>query len=371
MKKLSAIIMVMALSLFTMTACGEDEQNATGETATSATVSESATPWGFTASDYVELCEYKGIEVDKPSTEVTEEELGMYLDYILSFRSETKPVTDRDDVRKGDVVNIDYEGKIDGVAFEGGNAKGIDLTIGSGQLIPGFEDALIGFKLGETNDINVTFPEAYSEALAGKDAVFTVTINEIKEEVTPELTDELVKQISSTSTTVDEFKKEISNMISEDKANDQDEQILGAIQQKLMDDSKIIKDIPEDYAKKLFDSTMNDLQSLASSYGMEVAQVASQYYGVSVDNYEEEILKELKENVAPQYVILFAIAEKENLIVPESDIDSEVQKMIDENQTGETVEAFKQRIGDLEVFREYLIIEKVFDFLKENAVINE
>ncbi|MCQ2499310.1 MAG: trigger factor [Lachnospiraceae bacterium] len=370
MKKLTAVILIMALSLFSLTACGEDEQKTEGE-ATTVTASESSAPWDFTASDYVELCEYKGINVEKPSLEVSDDELNMYIDYILSFRSETKPISDRDDVREGDVVNIDYEGKIDGVAFNGGTAQGIDLTIGSGQLIPGFEDALIGFKLGETGDINVTFPEAYAEELAGKDAVFTVTINEIKEEVKPELTDDFVKEIDPKFTNVDEFKKEISDQIRAEKESDQDEQILGQIQQKLMDESKIVKDIPDEYVQKLYNSTLNDLNSVASTYGMDVAMVASQYYGVSADNYEAEILTELKENVAPQYAVLFAIAEKENLIISKDDIDSEIQKMIDESQTGETIEAFKQRVGDLEVFREYLIIEKVFDFLKENAVINE
>lgn len=375
MKKLSIIAATLAVGMLALVGCKSDEAETETSAATeeTGTVSDSKFPWGFEAKGYVELCDYKGLTATKSSTEVTDDEVNMYIEYILSYNTTSEEVTDRDDVQSGDIANIDYLGKIDGEAFDSGTAQGYDLTIGSGQFIPGFEDQLIGMKKGETKDIEVTFPEEYSENLAGKDAVFTVTINSISRTVTPELTDEFVQQFDQGMQTAEEFRQRIKDEIAADKENTSSQSVLAELQQQLMDGSKVIKDIPESYVTKLYNSSLEDLKSLATSYQTDVGTIANYYYGVSAENYETELLTKIKDEVAPQYMVLYAIAEIEDITVPADSIDSEIQKMIDNGETGEitTIDEYKGRIGDLETFREYLIMNKVFDFLEENAVINE
>ena len=136
----------------------------------------------FDPSKYVTLGEYKGMNITIPKTEVTDEDVDSYIDYLLSANESYVDITDRDVAQNGDVANIDYEGKKDGVAFDGGTAQGYDLNLGSGVFIDGFEDGVVGMKVGETKDLTLTFPDNYAnEDLAGAEVVFTVTLNSIKE----------------------------------------------------------------------------------------------------------------------------------------------------------------------------------------------
>ena len=165
----------------------------------------------------IKISNYKEVEVAevaKPG-EITDEDVESSIQATLEAQAETKEVTDRP-VESGDTVNIDFLGKINGEAFEGGSAEGYPLTIGSGTFIEGFEDSIIGHKIGETFDWEGTFPEDYpQENLAGADVVFTITVNSISVEEVPELTDELVKTLSEDSTTVAEYKEEVKKDLEE------------------------------------------------------------------------------------------------------------------------------------------------------------
>ena len=222
-KVIAALLLGMAI---TVTGCSGNtakDTNATTEAASETTTgSESAASESeaqteaperpdYKALDYVTLGEYKGLEVTLESTEVTDEEIDQQVASNLSASDKLEEVKEGT-VESGDVANIDYEGKLNGEAFEGGTDKGYDLTIGSGTFIDGFEDGLIGKKIGDTVDLNLTFPENYgSTELAGKDVVFTVTINSVKR--APELTDALVAEISDEYKTVEEYRNSIKEQL--------------------------------------------------------------------------------------------------------------------------------------------------------------
>jgi len=161
------------------------------------------------SDDVLTINQYKGLEVKKvEAIKVTDEDIEASINSTLSTMSTRNEITDRP-VQNGDLVTIDYLGKVDGVAFDGGADEGAELSIGSGQFIPGFEEAIVGHSVGEVFDIDVTFPENYTETLAGKDAVFTITLHKIEQVIVPELTEELLPKLSETATTIEEFKQEV------------------------------------------------------------------------------------------------------------------------------------------------------------------
>ena len=213
-KKMLAVLLAVTVTM-AFTACGDKskEQDSTAEdtketaqentedTAEAVAEAVAEKPGSYMkdlrAADYVILGNYKGVEITLDEPEVTDEYLEGYIDYVLQNSAVSTPVLDRP-VEMGDVVNIDYVGKIDDVAFDGGTAQGYDLTIGSGRFIEGFEDGCIGMEVGETRDVEATFPDPYTNNpdLAGKVAVFTVTVNSISVEEIPELTDEYVQSLA-------------------------------------------------------------------------------------------------------------------------------------------------------------------------------
>ena len=234
-----------------MTGCGNADTDTAETTQESMAESETGTEAGtedygpeaylsgINVADYVTLGEYKGIEVSVDAPVVTDEYLDSYIDYVLQSNMVTTEITDRP-VEEGDIVNIDYEGKIDGVAFDGGTAQGYDLTIGSGTFIDGFEDGLIGAETGETVDVNVTFPENYQgEEVAGKDAVFTVTVNSISVETLPELTDEFVQGLDVGVNTVEEYRQYAYDLLMEEEQATHDSNAEIAVLEAVMAGSQI------------------------------------------------------------------------------------------------------------------------------------
>ena len=194
MKKKTLGLLAAILSVCMLAGCGaKDTGDGTGAATDAGT--ESTALKDMDVDKYVTLGEYKGLAVSVDTVEVDEDEWDTLVNnvYYGNITAENGGIMDRA-VETGDTVNIDYEGTKDGVAFDGGTAQGYDLTIGSGTFIPGFEDGLVGVKIGDTVDLPLTFPENYTEELAGKDVVFTVTVNSVKR--MPELTDDLVNQIT-------------------------------------------------------------------------------------------------------------------------------------------------------------------------------
>lgn len=255
----------------------------------------SATGCSSSASnEYVSVSKYKGVEIEKvEETEVTDAEVEENIQSTLEAEGTTEEVKDRKDVQEGDTVNMDYVGKVDGEEFEGGAAEGAELEIGSGQFIEGFEEALIGKKVGETSDIDVTFPEDYSAELAGKDAVFTVTINSIIKTTPAELTDKFVQSVSDKSKTVDEYKKEIKEELEASNEEASKSTLINSAWQAVMDQTKVNK-YDEDRVTELQNTATNYYTQMAQAYGMELADYISES-GITQEQFDEQMKQNAQE----------------------------------------------------------------------------
>lgn len=318
------------------------------------------------AADYVTLGEYKGVEVTLDEPEVTEEYLEGYITYMQQNNAVSTPVEDRP-VEMGDVVNIDYEGKLDGVAFEGGTAKGYDLTIGSGTFIDGFEDGCIGMEIGETRDVEATFPDPYKNNpdLAGKVAVFTVTLNSISVEEIPELNDEYVQSLKLEGcTNVEEYKDYMYDVLME-QAKQNYEMDKADLAYQAVAEGCDFKDAPEAMVNRMNNTLVANLTDYASMYGVDLGTYVANAYGGTAEDYEATLLQQ-SQMMAQHYLMMQAIADKEGLTVSDKEIDEQISK--DAEMYGTTEEEYR-KLMDLEAFREYLITQKVLEFLGENAVV--
>lgn len=317
---------------------------------------------GINVADYVTLGEYTGVEVSVDAPVVTDEYLDSYIDYVLQSNMVKTEVTDRP-VEEGDIVNIDYEGKIDGVAFDGGTAQGYDLTIGSGAFIDGFEDGLIGAQSGETLDVNVTFPEDYpGEEVAGKDAVFTVTVNSISVESLPELTDEFVQGLDVGVNTVEEYRQYAYDLLMEEEQNTHDSNAEVAILEAVMANSEL-QDPPEDMTNRYYSRMIDNMTYYASMYGYDLATF------LSIQGTSEDAIRESSVQAGQEIITMQAIAEAEGLSVTDEELDAEIES--NAGSLGyDDVEEYRASL-DVEGYREYMMSEKVLDFLLENAVVTD
>lgn len=313
--------------------------------------------------------EYKGMELSAAKQEITDEYLESYIDYILENSKEPNEITGRA-VQEGDVVNIDYEGKKDGVAFEGGTAQGYDLTIGSGTFIEGFEEGLIGCNIGDTVDLNLTFPEQYhSEELAGEAVVFTVTINSISELVKPELTDEYVQSMGiENCQSVDQFYDQVRQSLEASAESSYQNELQLQIVDKLIEICEFSDDVPEGLFNYYKEQINANFDSTAASYGMATTDFVSMYYGMTEEAFAAEVENGAQIS-ARQAMACALIAKKEGIEVT----DEELNAKIEENYANlgfESVETYMEE-GNPEEYRDYLLTEKVLDFLVENAVVTE
>lgn len=378
MKKFITTITVLALSASVLAGCGKSADNgestqagteSSTETGTQAETGAETVEYGDDAyvdginvGDYVTLGEYKGIEVTAEAPAVTDEYLQSYIDYVLQSNMVTTDITDRA-VQNGDFTNIDYEGKIDGVAFDGGTAQGYDLEIGSGSFIPGFEDGLIGAKIGETRDVTVTFPESYpSEEVAGKEAVFTVTVNSIHTETVPELTDELVKGLEGNCSTVDEYRQYAYDLLMEDEQSTHDSNAQMDILAKVVENSEF-KEPPAEMVTRYYDRIKSNMSSYAAMYGYDLESF------MAATGSSEEQLQESAEQASREIIAMKAIADAENLDVTDEDMDEELAKNAGDYGY-EDVEEYKKAL-DLKGYKEYMMTEKVLSFLFDNAVVTD
>ena len=313
---------------------------------------------GITVSDYVTLGDYKGVKVSVDAAVVTDEYLDSYIDYVLQSNMLTTEVTDRP-VQEGDIVNIDYEGKIDGVAFDGGTAEGYDLAIGSGSFIDGFEDGLIGAETGETRDVEVTFPEDYHGTdVAGKDAVFTVTVNSISVETLPELTDEFVQGLGVGAETVEEYRQYAYDLLMEEQQANHDAEAEMAVLETVMNNAKL-QDPPEDMTNRYYSRLIDNMNYYASMYGYDLETF------LSLNGTSEETIMESARNAAKQLITMQAIAEAEGIEVTDEELDEEIEANA-VSMGYEDADAYREAL-DAEGYREYMLTEKVLDFLLENA----
>lgn len=296
-KKLLLIAMA-SLTLASITACSNRGGAKTANEATASDVVELKKPKSY---GKVKLGKYKGIDLSIDKVEVTDEEVDAQVNSILASNPNSQDITDRA-VENGDIANIDYEGKKDGVAFDGGTAKGYDLHIGSGSFIPGFEDGVVGMKIGETKDIKLTFPEDYqSTELAGKEVVFTVKVNSIKVETPATLDDAWVeKYTNGKQKTVADFKESTRKEIEESKTMQVEFQAQNDAMKTIMDSSEFEPNNEAiEYEKN---NQKNQLKKAAEENGMAFDALLSMY-GMTEEQLDEQLDTYAKEAVNRRILI--------------------------------------------------------------------
>lgn len=309
-----------------------------------------------TVEPEVELGEYKGLAIEKQDREVTDEEFEEALNDAVSRQAE---LTVKDgEIAEGDVANINFDGYVDGEAFEGGQAEGYDLEIGSGSFIPGFEEQLIGLKANDSKDVVVTFPEEYhAEELAGKEATFKTEINEVKGKEVPELDDELAQELDESVKTVDEYKEKLRKDLEEAKVNQADATEKEEAITKASDNATV--DIPEAMINTELDRMMQEFEQRISQQGLNL----DLYYQFSGQS-EEELKAQMKEDAEKRVktnLTLRAIADAENIEISDEDVEAELTKMSE--QFGLSVEDIKSTLGNNDILVNDLKIQKVIDLL--------
>jgi len=316
-----------------------------------------------TVKPEVKLGEYKSIEVEKVEYNVKDEDVEKELNSIQEMNARLIDASDRE-IKDGDILNIDFEGYIDEEKFEGGTAENQQLEIGSNKFIPGFEEQLIGKKKGEEVEVKVNFPEDYfEESLKGKEAIFKVTINEIKEKELPELDDEFAKDVSEFDT-LDEFKESIKEKLEKDMKNKEKVEQEGKVIDKVVEVSEV--DIPEVMVDNQIQNEMGQLDYSLRMQGLSIDQYF-ELTNTDIEDFKEQIKPEAEKRVKTE-LVLEEIAKVEKIEVENEDIDKELEKMAEQYQT-EDVEKFKEDMkkGDLEYIKTGIIRDKTIELLMANA----
>lgn len=352
MKKRLALVLALALSAMALMACGKEEEVVAEPTPTPAPteeVKEEVVP-------AVTLGEYKGLEVNYTEPFVAEEDVEAYaLQEFTKYITEEVGIKDRA-VEEGDKVYLSYEGKIDGVAFDGGTSAGYMLEIGSGTFIPGFEDQLIGAMPGETVDVVVTFPENYSATdLAGKEAVFTCEVFYI----VPEMSDEVVALLDWDYKTVDELKDSIRNDMLAQMQTNVDAEIENNIVEAVINNATF-GEIPEDLIDR-YKLTVDKQLEAYTAYGYDKDTVAQMLYGTDAAT----MIDELSLMYAKQDLVFHAVADKEGLKLDDAALDVRLAKYAKENGF-ESADAIITEDMTKEQYRDFFLFDDVITYLTSN-----
>ncbi|HCW7318669.1 TPA: trigger factor [Staphylococcus aureus] len=314
-----------------------------------------------TVEPEVKLGDYKGLEIEKQETELSDDELQEAIDHSLGHLAEMV-VKEDGVVENGDTVNIDFSGSVDGEEFEGGQAEGYDLEIGSGSFIPGFEEQLEGMKVDEEKDVVVTFPEEYhAEELAGKEATFKTKVKEIKFKEVPELTDEIANELDAEANTVDEYKENLRKRLAEQKATDAENVEKEEAITKATDNTTI--DIPEAMVNTELDRMVSEFAQRIQQQGLDL-QTYFQISGQDESQLREQMKDDAEQRVKTN-LTLTAIAEAEKIEATDEDIDKELEKM--SKQFNISVEDIKNTLGNTDIIKNDVRIQKVIDLLRDNA----
>nr|WP_297179245.1 trigger factor [uncultured Agathobaculum sp.] len=307
----------------------------------------------------VELSEYKGIEAEKETVKVPAAEVKAELNRLAQRNARTETVERK--AKKNDTVDIDFDGSIDGVPFEGGKAEHHALTLGSGTFIPGFEDQLIGCKAGDEKDVVVTFPADYhAEELAGKEAVFKCKVHKVEETILPEIDDEFAKDVSDTCETLDDLKKEISDRLKKQKQeaadHDFEEKVLDALIEKLQ------ADIPEAMIESQIDSIVQDFGYRIQMQGMTLDQYLKMT-GTEVGAFRAMFRTQAERQVKTR-LALEKVAELEGIAVSDTQLDEEYAKMAEQYKMD--VEKVKSLVA-ADALRDDLKVSDALELVKKNA----
>ncbi len=369
MKKFIATTLIAAMML-TLTACSDEAKKTAQDAATVAQgvadAAEGIYLKDINPADYVTLGNYVGLTPTFEKEVITDEKVQQYMEGLPAQYPEQKDITDRDVAQNGDVANIDYEGKLDGVAFDGGTAQGYDLPLGSGVFIPGFEEGVVGMKVGETKDLELTFPEDYGSAdLAGKTTIFTVKLNSLKEEVIPELNDEFAVSLGETD--LEGLRNAIKTSMEQSAESDYQSRLMDDLE-KQVKEASTFHDIPEAYVDSMYAQYMESLSQYAAQAGATEGQVAAYFFGVSEDDYETG-MREWASEMAENYIMLAAIAAENNITITDEEVDADIQEMLTSNGSDMTVEEYKEQMDFIEAYKENMLVMKVEDFIVSKAAV--
>ena len=314
-----------------------------------------------TVKPEVKLGNYKGLEVEKFDTTVTDEDVEAELKKQQERQAELV-VKEEGAAVAGDTVVIDFEGFVDGEAFEGGKGENYSLELGSNSFIPGFEDQLIGLEAGAEKDVEVTFPEEYHAAeLAGKPAVFKVKVHEIKAKQLPELDDEFAKDVDDEVETIAELREKTKAKLEHDKKHEEEHFIQNAVIGQAVEGAQI--DLPEVMVSNEVDRMMQDFAGRLQQQGLNL-ELYFQFSGQDEAALKDQ-MKEEAEGQVRTSLVLEAIAEAEKLEATEEDVEAELAKMA--SMYNMEVDAIKKALGNLDAIKGDLQIKKAIDFLVENS----
>lgn len=312
----------------------------------------------------VKLGEYKGLKVDKVSTRVMQKEVDEEIEKERERNARTVEVTDRA-VQDKDIVTLDFEGFVDGVAFEGGKGENYPLTIGSGAFIPGFEEQLIGAEIDKETEVKVTFPEEYqAKELAGKEAVFKCTVHEIKAKELPELDDEFASEVSEEAETLEDYKAEVKAKIKERKENEGKEKKENQAVEQAVANAEI--DLPAPMVDLQAKQMADDFARRIMQQGMSVEQYF-QFTGLNEEKMMEELKPQAEKRIRTR-LVSEAIVAAENIEVSDERLDEELQKMADSYQM--EVEKLKEFMGENEKkqMKEDIAVQDAVTLITEAAV---
>ena len=330
---------------------------------------EKGKPFIFTAEvalkPDVDLGKYKGVKIEKIETAVTDEDIDKEIKREQEANARTITVTDRP-VKDGDTAVIDCEGCVDGVAFEGGKGENYPLVIGSGSFIPGFEDQIIGKNTGDDCDVNVTFPEDYNaKDLAGKDAVFKVKVNEIKEKELPELDDEFASEVSEFDTMA-EYREDVKKKLAEKKEKEAKDKKEDAVIEAIIKDSKM--EIPEPMIDTNVDNMISDYAQRLQSQGLSLEQYFM-FTGLDMDKFRSQMREGAVKRIESR-LVLDAIVAAEDFSISDEEYEKELERIAEESKM--EINKLKEYIGDDEYGKNRIIddlkIQKAIDLITESAV---
>ncbi len=313
-----------------------------------------------TVKPEVKLGEYKGLEVEEYNTEVTEEDVNKDLEALQTRHAELV-VKEEGTAENGDTVVIDFEGFVDGEAFDGGKADNYSLELGSGSFIPGFEDQLVGTSAGESKDVEVAFPEEYHAAeLAGKPAVFKVTVHEIKGKELPVLDDEFAKDVDEEVETLDQLKEKIQKRLKDQKEHEAEHHVRDSVVEQAAANAEV--DIPAVMVETEINRMMQEFEQRLQMQGMNL-ELYFQFSGQDQNALRAQMKEEAEKRVRVN-LTLEAIAKQENIEATEEDVNAELEKMA--QMYNMTVENIKAALGGVEGIKSDLKLQKAVELLVAN-----
>jgi len=309
----------------------------------------------------VKIGKYKGLKAPKAKVEVPNSDVDFEVE---SARSKNARIEKADRPAKdGDIAVIDFEGFVDNKPFEGGKGENYELTLGSGQFIPGFEDKVIGMEPGEERDLDLVFPEQYKAGLAGKPVVFKVKLNEVKEKILPDLDDEFAKDVSEFDT-LKEYKADIKKRFIEERQKDVDETFENLLIEQLAD--TLEADVPEAMIDEQADNSMEGLTRQISAYGMQPAQYM-QMLGITPEQFKER-MRENSEKQVRASLALQKVAELEGIVISDAEIEEEFKSVAEQYKMKQ--EELMEKVPKKDIERD-LKLRKAAKLIIENAIAEE